>query len=45
MFKIIPNIIGLTRLSIKKNGASNERIYGKMKGLNKDDTIKEFRTD
>ncbi len=40
MFKIILKIIRLTKISIKKNGAPNERMYCKLQCLNKDDTIK-----
>lgn len=44
-YQIILEIIGQMKISILKNSPLNERIYGKLQSLNKDDTNKKFRTE
>jgi len=39
---IILNIIGLTNIYIEKDKALNERMYGDLQGLNKDETREKF---
>jgi 2,3-bisphosphoglycerate-dependent phosphoglycerate mutase len=36
------DIIGQTAIPIEKDKALNERMYGELQGLNKDETVKKY---
>ena len=41
-FEIVASVAGLNHLPVEKDKALNERMYGDLQGLNKDDTRKKF---